>query len=62
MGREVTNLSIKEARAQLAETLTPETDWPEPTDVNDQMEAAEKDAIAAFEEMERTDRANMTGF
>jgi len=56
MGRELTNLSIEEARAQLAETLTSETNWPEPTDVNDQIEAAERDAIAELERLERADR------
>jgi hypothetical protein len=57
----VTNLSIEEARAQLEEQLRPQTDWPEPTEVNEQMEAAEKDAMAEFERLDREDRESTSG-
>jgi hypothetical protein len=56
MGREVTNLSAEEAAARLEEQLQPQTDWPEPTEVNDRLEAAERDAIAEMERLERAGR------
>jgi len=53
MPREVRNMSIEEAHRQLEEQLEPSTDYPQPTDVNVGFAAAEQDAIAELERLER---------
>ena len=56
MGEIIENLSIEEATARLEAQLQPQTDWPEPTDVNEGFAAAERDAIAELERLERAER------
>ena len=61
MGTRVTNLSAEEALARLEEQLQPQTDLPLPTDVNAAHAAAERDAMAELERLEREDRDNASG-